>query len=207
MKIKAKCQYCGETYWKTNGKSKYCSDACKKAVIKDKQRQWREDHPSYSKEWFEAHPDYRAQFLERHPHYDRDRSRKIRGYYSGDKRQCIVCGKTFTATTALKVVCSEDCRIKHETARKALIRREIDDEQIVNKDINLKMLYRRDNGICYLCGGLCDWNDKNGLRMGLTYPSIDHVIPLAKGGLHSWDNVRLAHISCNCRKSDRIITR
>ena len=31
MKIKAKCTLCGAEYWKTNGKSKYCSDACKKA--------------------------------------------------------------------------------------------------------------------------------------------------------------------------------
>ena len=39
---------------------------------------------------------------------------------------------------------------------------------------------------------------------GNNYPTIDHVIPLAKGGMHSWDNVRLAHHNCNSIKGDRL---
>ena len=77
---------------------------------------------------------------------------------------------------------------------------------MVDPDITIQKLYRRDNGICYLCGGLCDWNDKeireNTIVCGNQYPSIDHVMPLSKGGLHSWDNVRLAHRICNSLKSD-----
>lgn len=62
--------------------------------------------------------------------------------------------------------------------------------------ISLKELYKRDKGICYLCGCECDWNDciryETGQITGPTYPSIDHVIPRAKGGKHIWGNVRLA---------------
>lgn len=29
------------------------------------------------------------------------------------------------------------------------------------------------------------------------------VRPLSKGGLHAWDNVRLAHRICNTKKCDR----
>lgn len=41
--------------------------------------------------------------------------------------------------------------------------------------------------------------------VGKTYPSIDHVFPLSKGGLHSWDNVKLAHHYCNTIKSDKVV--
>jgi 5-methylcytosine-specific restriction endonuclease McrA len=34
-------------------------------------------------------------------------------------------------------------------------------------------------------------------------PTIDHVIPLARGGWHAPDNVQAAHFLCNSRKSDR----
>lgn len=54
---------------------------------------------------------------------------------------------------------------------------------------------------CAICGGMCDWNDRiwNG-NCGPTYPSKDHIIPLAKGGTHTWDNMQVAHIICNSEK-------
>jgi hypothetical protein len=30
--------------------------------------------------------------------------------------------------------------------------------------------------------------------------SLDHVVPLSRGGSHSWENVRCAHLSCNVAK-------
>ena len=41
--------------------------------------------------------------------------------------------------------------------------------------------------------------------VGLTYPTIDHVVPLSKGGLHAWSNVRLACKDCNSKKSDAVL--
>jgi 5-methylcytosine-specific restriction endonuclease McrA len=34
-------------------------------------------------------------------------------------------------------------------------------------------------------------------------PTVDHVIPITKGGKHEWENVKLAHRSCNARKSNK----
>ena len=39
--------------------------------------------------------------------------------------------------------------------------------------------------------------------VGAMYPSIDHVKPISKGGLHEWGNVQLAHFSCNSKKGDK----
>jgi 5-methylcytosine-specific restriction endonuclease McrA len=46
--------------------------------------------------------------------------------------------------------------------------------------------------------------------MTLRYPdpgfgSLDHAIPLSKGGSHSYANAQLAHLSCNLLKSDKIM--
>ena len=78
---------------------------------------------------------------------------------------------------------------------------------MIDKDITLEALYRRDSGVCYLCGGKCDWSDKDIERncVGRMYPSIDHIIPVSRGGFHSWDNVRLAHFGCNVDKSDEVL--
>lgn len=69
---------------------------------------------------------------------------------------------------------------------------------------SLKKLYERDKGICKICNGLCNWNDKkviNGTTVvGNTYPSIDHIIPLAKGGSDDWENLQLVHFKCNWLK-------
>lgn len=76
-----------------------------------------------------------------------------------------------------------------------------------DSSINLKELFERDNGICGICGKPCNWSDytiqDGAIVVGYDYPSVDHIIPLNKGGSHTWDNVQLAHKYCNSYKSDR----
>ena len=36
--------------------------------------------------------------------------------------------------------------------------------------------------------------------------SLDHIVPLSQGGTHTLGNVQLAHLVCNERKHDRILT-
>lgn len=78
---------------------------------------------------------------------------------------------------------------------------------IVDKDINLKTLYERDKGICYICGKKCDYNDHRVTKegyfiIGNNYPTIDHLLPISLGGKHSWENVKLAHMICNSIKGN-----
>ena len=72
--------------------------------------------------------------------------------------------------------------------------------------IQLDKLYERDGGVCQICGEACDWDDyiitSKAFVAGNRYPSIDHIISLAKGGKHIWSNVQLAHRICNSLKSD-----
>jgi hypothetical protein len=50
-------------------------------------------------------------------------------------------------------------------------------------------LYR--TTVCYLCGEDINPGDST---------SLDHIVPLARGGPHIFDNLALTHFSCNSRK-------
>lgn len=56
-------------------------------------------------------------------------------------------------------------------------------------------LYQRDRGICGICGKKVE----NGEI------SIDHIIPITRGGTHTWGNVQLAHTNCNRRRNDGLL--
>lgn len=72
--------------------------------------------------------------------------------------------------------------------------------------IRLDDVIARDGGVCYLCGRKTTKDDHEYRRgwftVGASYPTIDHVVPLAKVGTHTWDNVRLACHRCNALKGD-----
>lgn len=68
----------------------------------------------------------------------------------------------------------------------------------------LRRVYDRDGGICQLCGKPTDWNAHEwGGHFGALYPTIDHIVPMSKGGAHTMDNVQLAHAICNSIKGNR----
>lgn len=118
---------------------------------------------------------------------------------------CIVCG---TITTRNKYCCDR-CMHKAGNTTKEIRRRHKIQSAMVDTGITVEAIYKRDNGICYLCGGRCDLNDyvndKGTFIAGNQYPSIDHIIPLAKGGDHSFQNVKLAHRICNSVKAARLV--
>lgn len=136
----------------------------------------------------------------------RKRKAEARAEWLADRlHPCPVCG---TMTTNRKY-CSSVCSHKANNHRKELKRRAKLTDAIVDANIEIHELFNRDKGVCHICGGVCDWNDKEirqtAIVCGDYYPSVDHVIPLAKGGLHEWNNVRLAHRICNSIKSDKYI--
>ena len=118
------------------------------------------------------------------------------------EHECPVCG----TMTSRPRYCSDKCAGKAESKRREISRRARMQSQMIDKDITLESLFKRDRGICHICGIECNYEDYT--MVGTThiagnwYPSIDHVKPLSKGGAHSWKNVKLAHRICNSLKRD-----
>lgn len=106
---------------------------------------------------------------------------------------CPICGNIYTGT---RRYCSDRCRNQNRWRMKDGYRYLFPLEEV----------YKRSKGICYICGGLCDWDDytyKDGTKVyGNNYPSRDHIVPKSKGGENTWENIRLAHRICNSLKSD-----
>ncbi|MDK7933703.1 HNH endonuclease [Lactobacillus crispatus] len=119
-------------------------------------------------------------------------------------RQCHLCGRTFESKRGA-LLCSNECRRKwsnrmREKKRSIRTKRAKANGKYDNS-ITLEKLFKRDNGICYICG--------KHLNLSTYYnspdaPTIKHVIPIIKGGTHTWNNVKLACRACNSIKGTKI---
>ena len=75
--------------------------------------------------------------------------------------------------------------------------------------VNWEVIYRRDGNRCHICGKQVNKKDFTRTDEGVfvagpKYPTVDHVIPKSKGGSHDMKNLKLAHKSCNTKKSAKI---
>ena len=121
---------------------------------------------------------------------------------------CPVCGESFITYKAKQITCSPECGRKRANIRHT--RRKdtrISKDKRIDK-ISLDVLFRRDSGVCHICGKQCDWNDytqtDTAFIAGNLYPSVDHVVPVSLGGADEWNNVKLAHMLCNSKRGNII---
>lgn len=85
----------------------------------------------------------------------------------------------------------------YDARRRALVVQARTDEMFAPLDV-----HTRDGWTCQLCHEPIDpsitWPHSKS-------PSIDHVIPLSRGGAHAMANVQSAHLGCNSSKGDKLM--
>lgn len=59
-------------------------------------------------------------------------------------------------------------------------------------DYEKKTIYAKANGKCAICGKPVKYKEM----------TVDHRVPLTKGGTNDLENLQLAHLSCNRAKAD-----
>lgn len=123
--------------------------------------------------------------------------------------RCVECDKQFYSERKVKY-CSNRCSKRKENRRKELKKRKARLNGHVDYSITIEKLIQKEKNVCYLCGGQCNVSDfyiddRGSFIVGHNYPSIEHIVPICKGGTHSWDNVKLAHHYCNSIKRDKKI--
>ena len=84
-------------------------------------------------------------------------------------------------------------RIDPEKNRERVHRRRAFERGAFAEEVEMAVLVERDGSYC----GICHRRVKPAER------SIDHVLPVSKGGAHSYANTRLTHLKCNILRNNR----
>jgi 5-methylcytosine-specific restriction endonuclease McrA len=117
---------------------------------------------------------------------------------------CPYCLQLFGAVSEKVAHCGTDkCRKRHRAAymRPIANRRRAAKQRPGADAIDPIEIFIRDGWICWLCKIPVD---------PLAAPrspgsaSLDHIIPLSKGGAHTRSNVKCAHLRCNMAKGAKI---
>lgn len=139
-------------------------------------------------------------------------------------RPCIECG--VQPRQKWKRTCSDECRDVRSVRNHARSRSTLDPDKrrayrrklraegkdhrhirqrarrygVAYESINPQHIFNRDGWRCGIC--------RKAIKRGVQVPhplsaSLDHIVPLSKGGGHVRNNVQCAHFGCNSRKGNR----
>lgn len=116
---------------------------------------------------------------------------------------CAICGAEYYSQSPNSKYCSDRCKRKNKGngIRKRCRKYNV----YYDPSVTSVKIFARDQYRCKICGLMCNTEDNtwNGY-FGPFSPTVDHIIPLVKGGTHTWDNVQCAHAICNSDKRDLI---
>lgn len=187
------CKYCGKKFESPITTTELCSPLCRSRYKKGTPYQERYYCKCCGKDLGEKRKQYCSPkcYYKASPHYEKHT----------EPRVCKECGNTFTISSR-HCYCSDKCRDRANGRVKTHRRR-----MRMKGDIDfitLRELADRDKNVCHICKRKVDWSDFGYtpyFTVGPDYPSIDHLKPLARGGEHKWNNVKLAHHRCNSIKN------
>lgn len=124
-------------------------------------------------------------------------------------RPCAICSRPVGYTAgAPRLYCSVVCSMKTEHAKQArkaskAKRKAIKRGANGGERINAEAVFFAAGWRCQIC------NKPTPQKLRGTHhkraPEIDHVVPVSKGGSHTWANVQCACRECNAWKSNRIV--
>lgn len=128
-----------------------------------------------------------------------NRSAHGKGKYKEFNRICVVCGKEFKGNRSEAKTCSNKCNHAYCTATRKKRYKRLQQLGHYDYSITLEAVYEKFDGKCNLCSKQLSFESN---PLSNEYPSIDHMIPLSKGGYHEWDNVQLLCRRCNFKKGN-----
>jgi 5-methylcytosine-specific restriction endonuclease McrA len=201
------CGACGTSIDRLSANARWCSHRC----LSWSQRNPGVPHPSTASRSCAQcgvnidHRDVRSRFCS-----PLCRDRRTMNYVVGEARTCPQCGEEFLTRRKSSVYCGQACRVTADylanrsdyMIRAKAYRARTRGARV--ETFSHEAVFERDGWICYLCHTPVDrevaWPHP-------LMPSLDHVVPLSRGGEHSRANTKLAHLGCNLSKGTKLIAR
>ena len=199
----ANCKYCNSSYIKRYT-SLYCSDECRKEHYRKQYNRKRTiklyrykciecGKHGYSKRKKDYCSDKCSDMA-----YSKKRQMKSRRF-----KKCLYCHHWHYKN---RVYCSDECSKRNMKRNQVIAKTKRMTKARQNgqfdADIDIYKLIERDGEQCYLCGDTVHFNvHYNDPK----YPTIEHILAIANGGTHSWDNVKVACRDCNNHKGTKTL--
>ena len=190
------CPVCGKEFVKHNGFQKCCSPECvhiyRRAYAKALRRRRTPEQIEHYREVarnYARTDDVKAK-KKLYAQSERGRAARhkaLKNYHNSEKGK--IYRIKYKSTQAYR-----NSRHRHDVRRRA--RKAEMGITAIDPDIHWKTLAERVGSMkCALCGITCDPGGERAVQ-----PTVDHIIPISKGGTHTWDNVQLACVRCNAAK-------
>lgn len=203
-KVERACGFCGNVYIcnASNNQKLFCSKSCGAKARKNKIKVTRSC--LICSESFLTAFDHQR-FCSRRC---RESNYYLKAYGSSEKPKtytstCAWCAESIVKDTPFyhPTHYHRDCAKKAERARYRLktIKRQGASTGI---RISVDELAERDGFICYLCNGQVDMTVP---RLSPNGATVDHIVPISRGGLDTLENIKLTHWKCNRAKGAKLI--
>lgn len=190
MVLEKICTQCGKekllTEYRTdkrasNGHRSECAECTRKYT-----REWRqcniEKVRAYHRRWYKENKDtaqdYMQKWREKNPNYDRQQAQAWAIAHPEQRKETQ---RAYFERTR------EAHRQRERTYR---ARKRNATIETITEEGWMQIILSYDS-CCVYCGHKCE------------SPSMDHIVPISKGGSHSYDNIVPACLECNCKKGAR----
>lgn len=120
-----------------------------------------------------------------------------KGAYTFGTFKCKICGNEIKSNGQIRSYCSAKCRNKAARKQRKEFYKALRHSGHYDDSISLISVFEKFGGKCSICGKNTDISAE---KRSPDYPTIDHIMPLIKGGYHEWDNIQLLCKSCNSSK-------
>lgn len=116
------------------------------------------------------------------------------------ERECKACGTPFSSEYGrkLRVFCSKACAQRYQRRVSHGVKRARTHGARRIEQVDPRQVFIRDGWQCWICERPIDPSIRHPHPMSA---SMDHVVPLAHGGDHTWANVKASHLICNVTRS------
>lgn len=75
-------------------------------------------------------------------------------------------------------------------------------DSVISEPYSKQQVWDKSSGVCGICGLNIPENAESKSPLFFT---VDHIVPLSKGGNDVLDNLQAAHFLCNCTKQDLVL--